>query len=76
MATTGSVDVNLTNFGSMVNASSDLGAKVVTGVADQGALIGLALGLGLALIFLFGIIVYMLRQITNLIRETKGIKKA
>ena len=76
MATTGSVDVNLTNFGEMVNNSASIGAGVTSGVADQGDLIGLAIGLSIAIGLLFGVIVLLLGFIVTLIRKTKGIKNA
>jgi len=76
MATTGSLDVNLTNFGEMINNSSDLGAEVTGGVADQGDLIGLAIGLSIAIGLLFGVVILLLGFIVTLIKKTKGVKKA
>ena len=76
MATTGSVDVNLTKFGGMINNSSELGADVTGGVADQGDLIGLAIGLSIAIGLLFGVVLLMLGIIVTLIGKTKGLKKA
>jgi hypothetical protein len=75
MATTGSVDVNLTKFGDMINNSSDLGAEVTGGVADQGALIGLAVGLSIALVLLFGVIFLMYRQMNSVIGTSKRVGK-
>ena len=76
MATTGSVDVNLTPFGNMINNSTELGSEVTGGVADQGALIGLAIGLAIAVGLLFGLIVIMLGFIVTLIQKVKGVKRA
>ena len=76
MATTGSVDVNLTKFGGMINNSSELGADVTGGVADQGDLIGLAIGLSIAIGLLFGVVLLMLGIIVTLIKKTKSMKKA
>ena len=76
MATTGSLDVNLTNFGEMINNSSDLGAEVTGGVADQGDLIGLAIGLSIAIGLLFGVVILLLGFIVTLIKKTKGVKQA
>ena len=73
MATTGSVDVNLSKFGGMINNSSTLGAEVTGGIADQGALIGLAIGLSIALILLFGVIFLMFRQLNNIIGVGKKV---
>ena len=76
MATTGSVDVNLDNFGGMINNSSSLGASVTEGVANQGALIGLAIGLAIAVGLLFGLVIIMLAFIVTLIQKVKGVKRA
>jgi len=76
MATTGSVDVNLTNFGEMINNSTDLGSEVTGGVADQGDLIGLAIGLSIAIGLLFGVVILLLAFIMTLVKKTKGIKSA
>jgi len=76
MATTGSLDVNLDNFGEMVNNSSSLGAEVTGGVADQGDLIGLAIGLSIAIGLLFGVVILLLGFIVTLVKKTKGIKSA
>ena len=75
LATTGSVDVNLDNFKDMINNSSDLGAEVTGGVADQGDLIGLAIGLSIAIGLLFGVIILLLAFIMTLVKKTKGMKK-
>ena len=74
--TTGAVDVNLTPIGQTINNTTLLGAKVVGGVADQGDLIGLAIGLTIAIGMLFGVVIAMLVFIVVLIRKTKGIKHA
>ena len=76
MGTTGSVDVNLTPYGYMVSNSADIGAKVITGVRDQGDLIGLAIGLTIAIGLLFGVVILLLGLIVVLIRKTKGLKHA
>ena len=75
MATTGSVDVNLTKFGDMINNSTEIGAEVTGGVADQGDLIGLAIGLSIAIGLLFGVVVLLLAFIVTLVKKTKGMKK-
>ena len=76
MATTGSLDVNLTPIGQMVNSSSSLGSNVIGGVADQGSLIGLAIGITIAIGLLFGVIFFVLGYIVKMIRETKAMKHA
>lgn len=76
MATTGSIDVNLTAFGATVNASTGLAADVVGGVADQGELIGLAIGLTIAIGSLIGLIFLVISIIPRLIATVKGFKRA
>ena len=76
MATTGAVSVDLNNFGDMINNSTTLGASVTGGVADQGDLIGLAIGLSIAIGLLFGVVVLLLAFIVTLVKKTKNIKRA
>jgi len=75
-STTGSVDVNLDNFGSMINNSSSLGANVTSGVEGQADLIGLAIGLSIAIGLLFGVVILLLGFVITLIQKTKAVKKA
>jgi len=75
IATTGSVTVDLNNFGDMINESAELGANVVTGVSDQGDLIGLAIGLSIAIGMLFGVVLLLVGIIITLVQRTKGLKK-
>ena len=75
MATTGSVSVDLNNFGDMINNSGDIGESVTGGIADQGAIIGLAIGLSIALILLFGVIFLMFRQLNSIIGIGKRVGK-
>jgi len=76
MATTGSVDVNLTPYGNMINNSSSLGANITSGVADQGSLIGLAIGLAIAIVLLFGVVFLMFGKIMQILKTTKALKSA
>lgn len=76
MATTGSVTIDLNNFGDMINNSAGVGEQVTQGVAEQGSLIGLSIGLTLAIGLLFGVIVLLLAFVVTLVRKTKGIKHA
>lgn len=76
MATTGSLDVNMTPFGNMINNSSELGASVTGGVSDQGNLIGTAIGIAIAVGLLFGVILLVLGYIVKLIKGVKGVKHA
>jgi len=76
MGTVGTVTVDLNNFQDMINESSFLGAEVTGGVADQGDLIGLAIGLSIAIGLLFGVVVLLLAFIVTLVKKTKRIKSA
>ena len=76
MATTGSVNVDLNNFGDMINNSANLGNQVTAGVAGQGDLIGLSIGLTIAIGLLFGVVILLLAFIVTLVKRTKGIKHA
>ena len=60
MATTGSVDINLTPIGNIVNNTTDVGAEVTEGISDQGDLIGLAIGITIAILMLVGAITAVL----------------
>ena len=76
MATTGSVDINLTVFGNTINNVTSIAEEVTGGVADQGALIGLAIGLTLAIGLLFVLIFSILAIIPRLIGKVKGMQGA
>lgn len=73
---TGTIDVNMDNFSTMVNKGSELGANVTTGVATQGDLIGMAVGLVIALTLLFGVVFLILSYIVKLIKEVKNMRHA
>ena len=76
MGTTGTMDINLTAFGSSINAGTDLASEVVGGVRDQGDLIGLAIGLTIAVGMLFGLIFLVISVVPKLIGKIKGLKAA
>ena len=76
MATTGSVDVNLTAIGNTINNSTALGNYVMAGVRDQGDLIGLAIGLAIAIGLLISLIFLVISIIPRLIAKVKGIRRA
>lgn len=76
MATTGSVDVNLTAIGNTINNSTTLGHLVVGGVRDQAGLIGLAVGLAIAIGLLIGLIFLVISIVPRLIAKVKGIRRA
>ena len=75
MATVGDIDVNLDNIKDIVNSSTLLGQEVTLGVADQGGLIGLAIGLLIALGLLFVVIFKLIDLIPALIGKVKGLQK-
>lgn len=79
MAVSGSLDVNLDNYSTMVNESSRFGAGITTGVADQGELIGQVFGIVMAIGALLvligvalGIILYVLTKAKSV---TGSVKK-
>ena len=74
MATTGSVDVNLTAIGNTINSSTTLGHLVLAGVKDQGEIIGLAIGLAIGIGLLIGLIFLVISVIPRLIAKVKGIR--
>ena len=74
MATTGAVSVNLTTIGNSVNNAAQLAEFTISGVRDQGDLIGLAIGVSIAIALLFGVIVLVLGATIALINRVKGMK--
>ena len=76
MGTTGSVDVNLSEIGAIVNNSTTLADFIMGGVKDQGDLIGLAIGLAVAIGLLIALIFLVISIIPRLIKAVKGFRKA
>jgi hypothetical protein len=76
MATTGAVTVDLNNFRDMINNSATVGERVTEGVSDQGSLIGLAIGLSIAIVLLFGVVFLMFGKIMQILKTTKALKSA
>ena len=74
MATSGSVDVNLTLISETLDASFVLGENVIGGIRDQGGLIGLAIGLVIAIGLLFGLIFLVIGVIPKLLSKVKSIR--
>ena len=72
----GSVDVNLTSISNVVNNGTALGHYVIAGVADQGSLIGLAIGLSLAFGLLIGLVFLAISVVPRLLAKVKGLKSA
>ncbi len=73
MAVTGSLDVNLDNYSTMVNESSRLGAGITTGIADQGELLGQVFGIVMAIGALLVLIGAALGIILYVLVKTKGV---
>ena len=77
MATTGSVDFNLTKISNVINNSTQVAADVTGGIADQGDLIGTAIGITIAVVLLIGAIAAVLGiifVIFNFAKRLKGTK--
>ena len=75
MATSGDVNIDLDNIRDIINESTNLGALTIGGVADQGDLIGLGIGVAIALTLLFGAVFVAIGVIPRLIKTVKGFKK-
>jgi len=71
---TSSVIVDLDNISSLINNSTVLGDFVMSGVAEQGDLMGLAIGLAIAVTLLIALIFSVIRIIPRLIDIVKRLK--
>ena len=60
MATTGSVTIDLNNLRDIINNTTTTGEYVTEGVSDQGDLMGLAIGITIAILMLVGAITAVL----------------
>jgi len=75
MATVGSFDFNLSKIGNTMNNALDLGEKTTQGVADQGDLIGLAIGITIAIVLIAGAILLILGVPQKFITKIRTIGK-
>ena len=75
MPTTGSVDVDLNNIGAIVNNSTLTGELIIEGVADQGDIIGLGIGLAIAFGFIAGAILAVFGIVFVIFNFAKKLKK-
>ena len=75
-STTGSFDFNLTSVSNTVNNSTALAANVTGGVADQASLMGLAIGISIAILLLFGVVLVVINFIPTLVGKIKGLRHA
>lgn len=76
MATTGTVDVNLTKFSEIINNSTLTGAETVASVADQGELIGLGVSLQVAFGLLIMAALFALGIVLSIFAVVRKFKKA
>ena len=75
MPTTGSVDVNLSTIGNIVNNSTSVGAQITGGIADQGDIIGLGIGLAIAFGFIAAAILAVFGIVFVIFNVAKKLKK-
>lgn len=75
MPTVGSVDVNLDTIGNIVNNSTSVGAEITGGIADQGDIIGLGIGLAIAFGFIAGAILAVFGIVFVIFNFAKRLKK-
>jgi len=71
---TSTISVDLDNVSSLVNNSTTLGDFVMKGIKDQGSLMGLAIGLIVAVTLLIALIFSVIALIPRLINQVKRIK--
>ena len=75
MATIGEVTVDLNTIGDIVNNSTLTGELIIEGVADQGDLIGLGIGLAIAFGFIAAAILAVFGIVFVIFNFTKRLKK-
>ena len=75
MPTTGSVDVDLDNIGDIVNNSTLTGELIIEGLADQGDIIGLGIGLAIAFGFIASAILAVFGIVFVIFNFAKKLKK-
>ncbi len=74
MGTTGAVTIDLNNISDTILNATQIVEKTTEGIANQGALIGLAIGLTLAIGLLFILIFSILAIIPRLLKSVKGLR--
>ena len=75
MPTVGSVDVDLDNIGDIVNNSTLTGELIIEGLADQGDIIGLGIGLAIAFGFIASAILAVFGIVFVIFNFAKKLKK-
>jgi len=78
LATTGSIDVNLTPISNTINNSTQMASEVTGGIADESDDIGTAIGITISILFYIGLIVVVLGiifLIFNWVKSIKGVVK-
>lgn len=63
--------VELDNYSKIINNTASIGEGVAQGVADNGNLIGLIIGIGISVSLLFGLIVVVIGSIFLVVRKIK-----
>lgn len=76
MATTGSLDLNLTAISNTINNSTTLASNVMGGVKDQGELVGTAIGITLAVGLFLALVLLVIAFLPRIISTVKGLKRA
>ena len=74
MATSGSIDVNLTPISNTINNSTNMASEVTGGIADESDDIGTAIGITISVMFYIGLIVVVLGIIFLIFNWVKSIK--
>jgi len=74
MATSGSIDVNLTKISNTINNSTEMAAEVTDGIAEESDDIGTAIGITISVLFYIGLIVVVLGIIFLIFNWVKSIK--
>ena len=74
MATSGSIDVNLTKISNTINNSTEMAAEVTDGIAEESDDIGTAIGITISVLFYVGLIVVVLGIIFLIFNWVKSIK--
>lgn len=73
MAVSGTLDINLTPYGAMVNNTANFGSGVTQGIADQGALVGQVWGAVIAIGSILGLIGLAFLLLSHVANKAKGV---
>lgn len=70
----GEISIDLNNIGATVNNSTQTVERITEGVANQGALIGEFLGLGIALGFIIVLLIAIIAILPTMVAKFKGYR--